>query len=815
MGGRRKKNPETGEVVEQQPDGTWKKLTDAVDAGVGAIGDALMSTGPAQSIARSVTADLPKRPSDAFLEDLKQQAMRKAPATGHAPLRDMPAGSEPYDEAQRASTERIPVSRTRSGKDEHTEFRRPLGERLFDAAVPQAVGVLEGLNSLSFGASSIPARQLYPEGQAQLEQMAARSPVTPIVSAAATLAPMSLASRVGGAAAGAVPEFFPAAQGLRGVAAKALTGAGRAIAAGAATGAVRGASEGVQELQRGATPGEAARLVPEAMLQDVPASLAMYPLFSAIQHGGARSVRALRESPDMGPEVVANELVGHTTQVPVFGLRRAIQTEVGQRSVPGRLPFTRAKLPAPEGDVIAEAQRQQAQTGEPASDITARKGAKPVIERLESKRNEVRNRQNERRTMYDESPQGQEMIPLDPVAQRIGELAGDVTGGGGRPLVGAIPASSKLHNRLAEVYEYHPAQPGEPGISLEEAQKLGIPPAQVSLRQSPPPKNMEFEADQEAFDAGRKDIMKPLERGEGYAVRGGSQPATPAARRRAAARQRVVETADTAPPESEAAPATRAIPPPSNGETGGERVVLRPRAVNFRQLEKSRALLDDAANVGANVEGKEVAGYDKQIADAFRGMRQRFGPNEVARADNEQTLSTGEKVTGPAAMMQEHANELAALDNEFKALGVDPKIDRIDPNNIELARSVARSIRGGDGALNALGITDPAERQAIRIASAHQALDRLYSRTPAPHAIVTQSGPHAIGVLGNLRLMLDPFARAAAGYLAPQSGSGLPPLNAPGLSGSRSARAAQVVAPETVNKFLAMIGLGATEDDQR
>lgn len=785
------------------------------------------------------------RPADQSEVERMLSTRRAAAAnpTAHAPMPDRAPGLAA--ELDTRAHEYAPVTRTRGGRPQPEPTHTPL-ERTAAAVAQPISGVVRGADAASAGLASTIPRQVMPERQAMVDELGETSGLTTPTSIAATMLPMSLPARAASYAARAVPTAANVA-GRLGAPLRMLSGAGQAVAGGAAAGGSMAAGQALGDVQRGQEQaGNIPGRIAQGAAETIPTSLAMFPLFAMAQAGGQRAVEALRESPDLGPPILSLEKVGLGTQMPLGAkppfFRRVVPTEKPAPSEPGAIPFTRKKGPEPEGNIIAKNQRAQREgdvrmpSTPPAADITARGAAKQGLEYLGNKRDTVRQRQGEAVDAYAASPEGMEPVSTQPVLDYVDEAIRNLSDDAGRTVLGAQSAAGRMRGRYGELLEGRPAVPGEVGIPLSEAQRLGIPIADASLKAPRPAPKIDLDVDDAAYARNVAANRSAADAEPVYTAReiettveplidkpatgaGTVPPKNSRGRRRqgAATAEEVASGGGTyqdadgnfmsAPP----GPATRAIPPPppeAQAAPGEPQIVLMPRNVNFRELEQSRRLLDDAANVSSNTEGKVQAGLDVGVSNVLRGMRDNFKPNAVA-PDQPARVAGGKQVTGPAAMMQRHHEELTALDNEFRALGIDPKIDRIDPEDVTLLRSAMNAIRGGDEALNVLGVDDPAMQRALRQAAAHYAYDALYNRGPkVQNTLLTSSeqGAHNVVSLGGMaRLYLDPVMKAAAGR-------DLKPGDRRGLTGSRAGRAGAVApAPELLERFLDMIGLKQEE----
>lgn len=239
--------------------------------------------------------------------------------------------------------------------------------------------------------------------------------------------------------------------------------------------------------------------------------------------------------------------------------------------------------------------------------------------------------------------------------------------------------------------------------------------------------------------------------------------------------------------------------------------MLVPRELDARELETSIRAFDERGNVASRVEQRKSRAVDAQgVSAVMRSLRSQFQPNDVAPQDLEATISTGKKVRGYPAMKQRQFEERTALENRFRSVGLSPDLERLSAENPDQFRAVRDTIKRGDEALQALGVDDPEMAQQLRLVAAHLALDRLEGQTPHGSMIAGEQGPRGFASvpLRGLRLAADPVARGLAG-------TGMPEAKQRALAASRAGRLAPRADPETLNRFLAMIGLGGSEEDQQ
>lgn len=791
------------------------------------------------------------RPADrADVErSLKSRELAANEPQAHAPMAERPGGLAA--ELDAAAAERAPVSRSRSG-DAKPEYTHTLGERAAATVAQPMSGAVKGLHYSTGRLTELPARAIAPEGQAMLDELASTSRVTAPAAVASSMLPMSLGSRVAGVAARAIPEVA-AAPGVMNLGLRALAGAGRAAVGGGAAGAVDAAGAGLNEMQQGMPASELPSMVGQGMVESVPAALAMYPVAAGLQRFGRSAVSDLQQSPTLGPDVLALKAVGGGTRLPLLNREFSLRTvtpDVGAptlldevmdtgRVQPGRIPFTRRPIPPMEGAAIAEARRQQQATGRPAADITAGRAARKAISTLEQNRSDLTSRQGLENDLYYASPQGMDKVSTRPVVDYILErVAGNTAGG--RPLPGKSGDVGELEGNFSEFMTARPAGPGETGITAQQAKALGLDisaaveaPANRRAMAPPPPSRGSVPTELPP-GYGRE---KPLEDTD-YELPGGervrvsataptvlerdskagtvrpprgrrptrSKIDIPALRNRMGLTSSLVSDEDVLQAAFEQGLIPE-VPPPVQEP----RYVLVPRELDARELETSIRAFDERGNVASRVEQRKSRAVDAQgVSAVMRSLRSQFQPNDVAPQDLEATISTGKKVRGYPAMKQRQFEERTALENRFRSVGLSPDLERLSAENPDQFRAVRDTIKRGDEALQALGVDDPEMAQQLRLVAAHLALDRLEGQTPHGSMIAGEQGPRGFASvpLRGLRLAADPVARGLAG-------TGMPEAKQRALAASRAGRLAPRADPETLNRFLAMIGLGGSEEDQQ
>lgn len=673
-------------------------------------------------------------------------------AAAAAPASHAPMGERPGDlagELDARAYERAPVSRTRGGPP-RMEPTHTLTERVAAGVAQPASGAMRGLSAATGHLATLPARAIAPEGQKLVDELADSSAVSTPTSIASNMLPMSLGSRVAGYAARMLPEVA-AGGGLLRAGLRGAVGAGRAAAGGAAAGAADAGGAALNDVQRGAPASAVPDAMVEGALNAVPASLAMYPFFAGMQRLGRTAVDDLRRSPDLGPDVLALENVGLGTRLPL--LNRDISLRAVQSEAPA--PTRPGVLPftrvkGPEPEGNAIGAAQREQQ------LTGRPAGTITGERAGKKvLSSLGDERGEMRARHaDENEQMSQnlrdyRVKTEPIAAHLMDLVSKGKFDDFSALPGKAADNSALQRELESVVTVRWAKPGEQGLPPDAVARLG------------------FKLPAAA---------EPAPRGPG----------------------------DTIPPPGRKGRARK--------EAG---IVIEPKELSADQLEVSIRKFDELADEARNVKKGESGKAAQSIAAVMRQMRNDFRTNDghhvvYSRSGADRVVEPDNTVSSSyARTKREHGQEMTGFEDKLRELGLSDRLDDIRPEDANQLRAVVGKIMGGDPALQKLFPNDPVAQRELRIAAAHQAFDSLYGQAAAgkPNVIAGPSGPHGILSLGgSARLAFDPIARGLAG-------TGLSEGAQRGLSGSRSGRIAPQVPPETVNRFLAMIGLGGTEED--
>lgn len=849
-------NKRTGEVQEFL-DGAWKTIKQGVAGAMAPVVEAIGS---------AAVKDAPLRPADAA--DLASKRNQRQDAQSrvrsgdifHAPMPDHEAQSERalvyqgngqygvartpvapvVSEMNRARTEEAPVTRTRTGQPQ-MESTHPLSERVVAAIAPHVAAALHGATAAGAGLTNIPIRAVAPQAQAQVEQLAGSSPLLPVVATTAAMAPSSIGSRAGAAAAGILP---PVAEGA-GMVMRGIRGLGQALLGGLGAGAVQSGSDAVANMQRGMPATQALSQVPGQVVNSTMMAGALAPLVMGIPALGRTAATRLRQAPGM-EDLVALENAGLTTKVPYPGSGGAVQneaTQVVRGEPPSKLPFSRGpKLVVPaEGNAIAAAQREQAGTGEPAQDINVRRAGRAIISDLDARRKAALAQSARESTAYEDTPEGQQKVSTQPVVDYIlGEFRG-AHDANGRPLPGAKSFANRVSGNYGQFIEGRIAGPGEEGgIPLSEARRLGIEvgmPAQTEQRPLPPrsPEDsptVPSPPNPDPSKAPPLDIPPPPRLphdapviDENGGIRANATipeiqrdlgvPHARAVEIRAELDRRFPPGKPTRMPEPVADERqTMRAPPPS--EPGDPMVVLGPRHLNARELEYSRGLFDEEAGVSRDVAKRSSESEsDLGVANTLRSLRQGFAPNDatVDPATGQQMVRqvAGREQAGYPALKQSQHERLTALENEFKAAGINIKTARLSPDDVGQLDAAMNRIRSSGTTLERLMPgASPEAKRAMRVAAAHVAYDRLRGQSPTVHPSATSiaGGSPTRTVMswhGGMRLALDPLMRGVGGSDLPR-GSGA--VRNAGQTGG----AASQVDPEMLRRYLGAIGLGDQED---
>lgn len=206
-------------------------------------------------------------------------------------------------------------------------------------------------------------------------------------------------------------------------------------------------------------------------------------------------------------------------------------------------------------------------------------------------------------------------------------------------------------------------------------------------------------------------------------------------------------------------------PPPVGGLEGkirqtpaeAERVAAAaeqqvPREVNVKQLEDIAKSFDD---VYGKYTGKTEKQVGEEIASALRGLRSRYGPNDVAPE-------------GYEALRKGHHAARTQMESTLQAFGLDKNVSPVDAGVQAQLQAIMGAIKkGGQSAeqIQAAIEQNPEVKTALENALGHAAYDRMFGTGHGVNAAITEAGkPHAY-MSGGDRLLyaLDSLMRPAAG----------------------------------------------------
>ncbi len=404
-------------------------------------------------------------------------------------------------------------------------------------------------------------------------------------------------------------------------------------------------------------------------------------------------------------------------------------------TLPGR-PATATEPAVPPRDIP-----DRSLLGVPAEDITAQRAARKGARALSRYRAERRAQIGDEVDRYATSPEGQAINPVDDAWNVANETLRTARDAEGRPLPLATMRVYQQHLAAlsrGELIRAGTAQPGDVVISVRDARRFGVLTNEQGMdisRQAA-----------EATDAMPYQRLNPGER--------------------ALAGERRIETARIDPLAPESTVATergRQVLPmrtliddaQRDLEARGLEVRLTPRAMNFREMERTiRNFQDQVENLQGNSRSAQA---EDRILGAMYAMRENFGANDIAPQ-------------GARVMREGHARDMRELEDTLGALGLPRRMDRVDPNDQQVIRAMLNAARqwregGADGPvirerLERLMASDPEYEAAMRNVAAHHA----YKRLSATEDIRGGSNRDVIlTILSAIAQRADPAARWLSG----------------------------------------------------